>query len=104
MNGLALAALPTLLERTDLPGWQRGIATLRHDLAGLWQARGFVVRESAANWVLVHDAAHLRIPLARCGVLVRDCGSFGLEGVIRVAVPGPDDLCRVERVLAALER
>ncbi len=103
VNGLALAALPTLLDRTDLPGWQHGIARLRHDLAGLWRAQGFVVREAAANWILVDDAAHLRIPLARAGVLVRDCGSFGLPGVIRVAVPGADDLGRVERALTALE-
>jgi histidinol-phosphate/aromatic aminotransferase/cobyric acid decarboxylase-like protein len=104
VNGLALAALPPLLEQTDLAGWQHGIATLRHDLAGLWRAQGFVVREATANWVLVEDAAHLRLPLARCGVLVRDCGSFGLPGVIRVAVPSADDLSRVERALTALTR
>ena len=104
VNGLALAALPELLERTDLAGWQRGVAALRHEVAGIWRAHGFVVREAAANWILVEDAAQLRGPLAQQGVLVRDCATFGLPGVIRVAVPGPGDLDTVEGALAAVGR
>jgi histidinol-phosphate/aromatic aminotransferase/cobyric acid decarboxylase-like protein len=57
------------------------------------------VVESAANWILVHGAAPLRLPLARHGVLVRDCASFGLPGTIRVAVP---DEAGHERLATAL--
>ena len=97
VNGLAVALLAPLLDRTDLPAWANGIAALRRQLAGLFGA--FDVSESAANWVLVHGAAHLRAPLARQGVLVRDCASFGLADTIRVAVP---DAVGLERLAGAL--
>jgi threonine-phosphate decarboxylase len=97
VNGLALAVVAPLLERTDLTGWAAGIAGLRRAVAGLFV--GFDVTESTANWVLVHGAAHLRMPLARQAVLVRDCASFGLRDTIRVAVP---DEVGLERLAAAL--
>jgi histidinol-phosphate/aromatic aminotransferase/cobyric acid decarboxylase-like protein len=99
VNGLALALVAPLLERTDLPAWAAGIGVLRGEVARLFA--GFDVVESAANWVLVHGAGHLRTPLARQGVLVRDCSSFGLPGTIRVAVPGEAGLERLAASLAA---
>ncbi len=102
VNGPALAAVPQLLALTDLPGWQAGIASLRADLAGVWRASGFDVRESAANWILVEGAAGWRTPLARRGVLVRDCASFGMPGTIRVAVPDARGLDTVGRAMRAL--
>jgi histidinol-phosphate/aromatic aminotransferase/cobyric acid decarboxylase-like protein len=99
VNGLALALLAPLLERTDLPAWATGIAGLRREVARLFA--GYEVVESAANWVLVHGAGHLRTPLARQGVLVRDCTSFGLPGTIRVAVPAEPGLERLAAALAA---
>jgi histidinol-phosphate/aromatic aminotransferase/cobyric acid decarboxylase-like protein len=88
VGGLALALVAPLLTRTDLPRWSAAIATARADVAALFAA--YRVTEAAANWILVHDAIALRQPLARRGVLVRDCASFGLTGTIRVAVPdGP---------------
>ena len=104
VNGLAIGVLPELLAATDLARWQRGIADLRSDLAELWRGCGFVVHESSANWVLVEDAARLRLPMARAGVLVRDCSSFGLPGMIRVAVPGPHGIEAVGRALATVHR
>jgi histidinol-phosphate/aromatic aminotransferase/cobyric acid decarboxylase-like protein len=101
VNGLAAATVPHLLERSDLPRWAAEIAALRVATAAMWRARAFDVVESAANWVLVHDAAWLREPLARELVLVRDCASFGLPGTIRVAVPGERDAARLA---AALDR
>ena len=62
---------------------------------------GYDVVESAANWILVHNAGDLRVPLAHAGVLVRDCASFGLPGTIRVAVP---DAAGRERLAGALAR
>ena len=99
VSGLALALVEPLLVRTDLAGWAAGIAVLRAELAALFA--GYDVVESAANWILVHGAGGLRLPLARQGVLVRDCASFGLPGTIRVAVP---DAAGLERLAGALAR
>jgi histidinol-phosphate/aromatic aminotransferase/cobyric acid decarboxylase-like protein len=101
VNGLALALLAPLLDRTDLPAWAAGISVLRGEVARLFA--GFEVVESAANWVLVHGAGHLRTPLARQGVLVRDCTSFGLAGTIRVAVPAEAGLERLAAAMAAVQ-
>ena len=97
VSGLALAIVGPLMERTELEAWAVGIATLRSEMAALF--RGFDVVESAANWVLVHEAGDLRRALAGRGVLVRDCASFGLPDTIRVAVPDESGL---ERLAAAL--
>jgi threonine-phosphate decarboxylase len=102
VNGLALAAVPRLLAMTDLPAWRAGIAELRSELAGIWRAAGFTVRQSAANWILVDGAATWRTALARQRVLVRDCASFGLAGTIRVAVPTERGLDTVARAVCAL--
>ncbi|HEV2766513.1 MAG TPA: aminotransferase class I/II-fold pyridoxal phosphate-dependent enzyme [Acidimicrobiales bacterium] len=101
VNGLALALLPRLLERTDLPGWARGIAALRDDLAALLAGAGLRPRPSDAPWLLVDGAEGLRERLAPCGVLVRDATSFALAGSARIAVPGPAGLERLARALAA---
>ena len=100
VNGLAVALVAPLLERTDLAGWAAGIARLRGALAGLFA--GFDVTESTANWILVHGAGHLRMPLAHHAVLVRDCASFGLPDTIRVAVPDEPGLERLAGALAAV--
>jgi histidinol-phosphate/aromatic aminotransferase/cobyric acid decarboxylase-like protein len=104
VNAPALAAVPVYLERSDLPGWRDGIAALRRDLAAVWRTAGFRVTEPVANWILVDDAAPLRLPLARAGILVRDCGSFGLPGVARVAVPDELGLQAVRRALTQVVR
>ena len=93
VSGLALALIEPLLARTDLAGWAASIGRQRSALAAC--LTGFAVTESAANWVLVHGAAALREPLARAGVLVRDCASFGLIGTLRIAVPDDAGLARV---------
>ncbi len=98
VSGLALALVEPLLARTDLPAWATAIAAARAQLAALFAS--YDVVESAANWILVHGAASLRLPLARQGVLVRDCASFGLPGTIRVAVPDAQGLDRLATALA----
>lgn len=100
VSALALAVLPDLLEGADLAGWAAGIAGLRADLVGLLEGAGLAVDAADASWVLV-DSPGLRERLAPHGVLVRDCTSFGLPGVHRMAVPDADGL---ERVARALER
>ena len=98
VNGLVCDALPALLELADLPRWTDEIARLRGALVDDLHAQGFEAEPSDANWVLV-KAPGLRNHLARRGVAVRDCTSFGLPDHVRIAVP--DDAGRV-RLLEAL--
>lgn len=100
VSTLALAALPDLLAGADLTGWADGIRALRSDLVHLLERRGLQVDAAEAPWVLVRRAG-LREALAPHGVLVRDCTSFGMPGVARVAVPDADGLGRVEAALSA---
>jgi histidinol-phosphate/aromatic aminotransferase/cobyric acid decarboxylase-like protein len=99
VGGLAAAALPELLDAAELPRWCAGVARLRDALADLLTSHGLAVRPSDASWVLV-DRGGLREALAPHGVVVRDCASFGLPDVTRVAVPSEEGL---ERLAAALE-
>lgn len=101
VNGLASAVLPDLLARADLRAWRDAIASRRAELGALLAAHGLVVRPSDAPWLLV-DAPGLRERLAPHGVVVRDCASFGLDGVARVAVPDDRGMERLARALEAL--
>ncbi len=101
VNGLALAALPELLAVTDLTVWSTQIGALRHRFHTELEALGFVVRGTDVNWLLV-DHPDLRTPLARRGVLVRDCASFGMPGVHRVALPHLEHLDQVLDAFAAI--
>ena len=94
LNGLAAALVPELLARADLPAWAASTTRRRAAL----QAAIPGVEPSDANFVLVRveeGAATARACLARHGVLVRDCTSFGLPGHIRVAVPDEAGLARL---------
>lgn len=99
VSTLALAVLPELLESADLPAWAARVAQLRRELVELLHSHGLTVDGADAPWVLV-DAPGLRARLAPHGVLVRDCASFGMPGVARVAVPDEAGLERLERALA----
>jgi histidinol-phosphate/aromatic aminotransferase/cobyric acid decarboxylase-like protein len=98
VNGLAAAVLPGLLDTVDLPGWAEAIATLRRDLSAVLRRSGFLPRPSDANWVLV-ESPDLREHLAARAIAVRDCASFGLAGVVRIAVPDRAGLARLEAAL-----
>lgn len=98
VSALSLAVLPDLLESADLPTWSAQINEARLDLVALLRGYGLEVTHAAAPWVLV-DRPGLRETLAPHGVLVRDCTSFGMPGVARIAVPHPDRLARLERAL-----
>lgn len=99
VSSLAVAALPDLLEQADLTGWCRRIADRRGELAALLARHGMVAASADAPWVLV-ESPGLRERLAPGGVVIRDCGSFGLHGLMRIAVPDDDQM---ERLAAALE-
>lgn len=88
VNALALDIVPDLLDCTDLPGWRQAIGTLRAAFLSALRELGFQVRNTVANWVLV-DRPGLRADLVAHRVLVRDCASFGMPGIHRVALPDP---------------
>jgi histidinol-phosphate/aromatic aminotransferase/cobyric acid decarboxylase-like protein len=98
VNGLALAMLPELLEHADLDAWRKAIGRRRGELASLLEHRGYVPLPSDAPWLLI-DAPGLRQRLAPCGVVVRDCTSFGLPTHVRIAVPDDAGLARLSQVL-----
>jgi histidinol-phosphate/aromatic aminotransferase/cobyric acid decarboxylase-like protein len=100
VGSLAATALPDLLDAVDLPRWRAGVATLRRGLVDLLEQHRLRVRPSDANWVLV-DRGGLRETLAPFGVVVRDCASFGLPGVTRIAVPSAAGLERLGAALTA---
>jgi len=94
VNGLALALVPLLLDRTDLGGWHLSIQRLAASFTVALGDLGFAATSTDVNWVLV-DHAGLRAQLAPLGIVVRDCTSFGLPGTHRVALPRPTDVDRV---------
>jgi histidinol-phosphate/aromatic aminotransferase/cobyric acid decarboxylase-like protein len=98
VNGLALAVLPELLDRADLGCWSRAIDVRRAELAVLLHARGYEPLPSDAPWLLV-EAPGLRQRLAPCGIVVRDCASFGMPDHVRIAVPDDRGLERLHEVL-----
>jgi histidinol-phosphate/aromatic aminotransferase/cobyric acid decarboxylase-like protein len=103
VNGLAAAALPDLLAPVDLVSWTDQTRHLRQRLVDLLSAHGLEPLPSDANWVVV-EAPGLRARLAPHGVVVRDCSSFGLPSMVRIAVPGSDGLARLDEALRAVMR
>ncbi len=101
VNGLALASVDDFLAVTDLPGWAISIASLRTRFTSELERLGLRVTPSSANWVLVHDAARLRAPLARAGIVIRDCSSFGMSTTVRIALPKLQEIDRVLGSIAA---
>jgi histidinol-phosphate/aromatic aminotransferase/cobyric acid decarboxylase-like protein len=99
-NGLVCEAVPELLAMVDLPAWSAEIRRLRGELERLLGDAGLRPQPSDASWVLVH-APGLRQRLGAVGVLVRDCGTFGMPGTVRIAVPGDEARDRLARALDA---
>lgn len=100
VSSLALAVLPDLLARADLPGWQRQVAARRAEVVALLAAHDLVADAADAPWVLVRSPG-LRDRLAPGGVVVRDCASFGLPGTARIGVPDDRGLERLALALQA---
>lgn len=101
VNGLAIAALAELIAATDLPRWADQITALRNRFELALTSLGFRVTATDTNWLLV-DRHDLRTDLAPLGVLVRDCASFGMPGIHRVALPTPSQLDTVVQAFSAI--
>jgi histidinol-phosphate/aromatic aminotransferase/cobyric acid decarboxylase-like protein len=102
VNGLAVSALPDLLAPVDLMAWSTRVGTLRGELEVVLRRHGLEPQPSDASWVLV-EAPGLRARLARFGIVVRDCTSFGLPEMARIAVPTPWGLDRLDEALSSTE-
>lgn len=101
LNGLACEALPDLLDSLDLVATSQGVGELRDQLRNVLLRRGLTPRPSDANWLLV-DAPGLREALLGEAIVVRDCSNFGLEGVVRIAVPDREGIDRLDHALDTL--
>lgn len=95
---LALDVLVDLLGMVDLSLWCSQIAEHRRGLVQVLAEHGLAAEPSDAPWLLVR-APGLRERLARQGVVVRDCTSFGLPGWARIAVPDGEGLARLDLAL-----
>lgn len=103
LNGLAASALPDLLAPLNIANDSVAIAALREQLRALLSRHGLIALASDANWLLVKRRG-LRDALAREGVIVRDCASFGLIDTFRIAVANEAGLARLEGALDKLDR
>ena len=103
VNGLAQAAgMVALADETYLERARQAVATSRDCVAERLGALGIQCYPTAANFVLaqVGDATVLRDRLARHGLFVRDCTSFGLPDCIRIGLRPVDDCIRLTDAIA----
>jgi histidinol-phosphate/aromatic aminotransferase/cobyric acid decarboxylase-like protein len=102
VGGLELALLPALLAEADLPRWAAEIADLRGELTALLAGHGLAPRPSDANFVLCDAPDRFRDKLLGQGIVVRDCASFGLPELARIAVPHHEGIERLSTALDAI--
>ncbi len=105
VNGLAQAGVLAALADTDYLSRSRAeVARSKRFLIQSLEALEFDVPPSAANFLLVRvgDAPTWREKLAKMGVFVRDCTSFGLPDHIRIGVRSLPDCQRFMEVLEGL--
>jgi histidinol-phosphate aminotransferase len=104
-SGALRAGLATLEPEAEahLAQAMRIVATSRTLLTDGFSALGYHVAPSSANFVLVdvRDALAFRSALMRCGMVVRDCTSFGLPAHVRIACRLPNQ-CR--RLIATVRQ
>ena len=103
VSGLVGDALPELLELADLPGWSRGIAEMRGELASLLASHGIEPAPGTANYLWIPDGRALREHLFAHRILIRSGASFGHPEAVRIAVPTATGLERLARALDTYE-
>ena len=105
VNGLAQAGVMAALADTDyLTKARFEVARSKEFLIQRLNALDFEVPPSAANFLLarVGDAQSWRDRLARKGMFVRDCTSFGLPEFIRIGIRSLPDCQRLMETMEAL--
>ncbi|MCI0823937.1 MAG: histidinol-phosphate aminotransferase family protein [Chloroflexi bacterium] len=105
VNGLAQAAgVAALADTAYLPRARQAVEQAKGYLTEQLGKLGFTVYPSAANFlpVRVGDAASWRDNLARKGIFVRDCTSFGLPEYIRIGIRSLADCQRLVEAVESL--
>jgi threonine-phosphate decarboxylase len=103
VNALAQAAgIAALQDTAHLTHCLACIAQAKDDLVAGLRALELMLIPSTTHFFLVWvgNGAACRQALLQCGILVRDCASFGLPEYIRVATRRPEENARL---LTALE-
>ncbi len=103
VNGLAQAAgLVAIADTAYLERARQAVAASRDCVVERLTDLGIRCYPTEANFVLaqVGDAADLRDRLARRGLFVRDCTSFGLPDCIRIGLRPVDDCVRLADAIA----
>ena len=103
VNGLAQAAgLVAIADTGYLEQARQAVAASRDCVVERLSALGIRCYPAEANFVLaqVGDAAGLRDRLARRGLFVRDCASFGLPDCIRIGLRPVADCIRLADAMA----
>lgn len=98
-TGLPLPLSKPSFHRIDLAAWADAVTRGREELPAALGSRGLDVIDTDACWVLV-EHSDLRWLLILHGVLVRDCSSFGRDGLTRIGLP---DDAGYERLLHLLD-
>lgn len=107
VNGLAQAAgLVAIADDAYLERARRAVAASRDCVMDRLTGLGIRCYPSEANFVLaqVGDAARLRDALAKSGLFVRDCTSFGLPDCIRIGLRPVEDCIRLADAIAEVWR
>ena len=105
VNGLAQAAgVAALADGGYLERARQAVAASRNCVVERLEPLGIRCYPTAANFVLaqVGDASGLRERLARGGLFVRDCASFGLSDCIRIGLRPVADCIRLTDAIARL--
>ena len=105
VNGLAQAAgLVAIADTAYLERARQAVAASRECVVERLASLGISCYPTAANFVLaqVGDAGELRDTLARRGLFVRDCTSFGLPDCIRIGLRPVEDCHRLAGAIADL--
>ena len=105
VNGLAQAAgIAALSDAGYLERARAAVSASRQCIVDGLVALGIGCYPAAANFVLaqVGDAAALRTALAKQGLFVRDCASFGLPDCIRIGLRPAADCARLVDAIAAI--
>ena len=105
VNGLAQAAGMVALDAAGyLERARQAVSASRECIVERLEGLGIKCYPAAANFVLaqVGDAPSVRDALARQGLFVRDCTSFGLPDCIRIGLRPVDDCIRLANAMAQI--
>ena len=105
VNSLAQAAgLCALADDGYLERARDAVNRSKQLLVDRLTASGYTVLPSAANFLLVEvgNGTMMREQLLRHGLVVRDCGSFGLPQCIRIGIRAESDCQRLAEAMAGL--